>query len=132
MKEKSTRPPSLTVVGETPENGLKPPRKFGPAGESLWIRVQNDYLIQDVGGLELLAQCCAAADRAEALAAIIEADGERIVTKSGPKAHPCIREETSVRAFICRTLQRLGITDEPVKPTGRPAKGFGWRGPNAD
>jgi len=75
MKEKSARPPSLTVVGETPENGLKPPRKFGAAGESLWTRVQNDYLIQDVGGLELLAQCCAAADRAEALAAIIEVMG---------------------------------------------------------
>jgi hypothetical protein len=128
MKEKSTRPSPFTVVEETLENGLKPPRKFGPAGESLWIRVQNEYAVGDVGGLELLTQCCMAADRAEALAAIIEADGERIVTKSGPRAHPCIREETSVRAFICRTLQRLGITDEPVKPMGRPAKGFGWKG----
>jgi hypothetical protein len=73
----------------------------------------------------------AAADHVAAEGDVI-AGGERIVTKSGPKAHPCIREETSVRAFICRTLQRLGITDEPVKPTGRPAKGFGWRGPDAD
>jgi len=132
MKEKSPRPSPFTIVGETPENGLKPPRKFGPAGESLWIRVQTDYAIQDVGGLELLTQCCIAADRAEALAAVIEEDGERLHTKTGPKAHPCIHEETSVRAFICRTLARLGITDEPVKPMGRPTKGFGWKGPDAD
>jgi hypothetical protein len=128
MKEKSTRPSPFTIVGETPENGLKPPRKFGPAGEALWLKIQHEYGIGDVGGQELLTQICIATDRAEALAAVIEEDGERIVTKSGPRAHPCLREETNVRAFICRTLQRLGITDEPVKPMGRPPKGFGWKG----
>jgi hypothetical protein len=126
MEKNSSKPSPFTVVGETAENGLKPPRKFGPAGESLWTKVQNDYQIRDIGGLELLTQICIATDRAEALAAAIEADGERIVTKGGPKAHPCIREETSVRAFICRTLQRLGITDQPVQPMGRPGKDLGW------
>jgi hypothetical protein len=111
----------LSVVGNTPD----PPRKFGPAGESLWFRVQNEYAIGDVGGVELLTQACMAADRTEALAAVIEADGERIVTKTGIKDHPCLKHELAARAFIVKTLQRLGITDEPVKSVGHPPARIG-------
>ena len=31
------------------------------AGRSLWLRVLAAYRIEDVGGLEMLTQCCAAA-----------------------------------------------------------------------
>ena len=113
----------LSLVGNTPD----PPRKLGPAGENLWNRVQNDYRIEDVGGVELLMQACLAQDRAEELAAIIDADGARVMTKSGPKDHPCLKHELAARAFICRTLQRLGITDEVIKPVGHPVRGgLGW------
>jgi len=113
----------LSVVG----NNADPPRKLGPAGENLWNRVQNDYRIEDVGGVELLMQACLAQDRAEELAAIIDADGARVMTKSGPKDHPCLKHELAARAFICRTLQRLGITDEVIKPVGHPVRGgLGW------
>ena len=62
MGENSSRkPPPFTVV----ENPPIPPRKLGPAGENLWFRVQNDYRIEDVGGVELLMQACLAQDRAE-------------------------------------------------------------------
>jgi hypothetical protein len=123
MGENSSRkPPPFTVV----ENPPIPPRKLGPAGESLWNRVQNDYRIDDVGGVELLMQACLAQDRADELAAIIDADGARVMTKNGPKAHPCLRDELAARAFICRTLQRLGITDEVIKPLGHPTRPQGW------
>lgn len=131
MAEKPTKS-SLTIVGKPAPNAPEPPRPFGEAGLSLWSRVQAEFHIQDVGGVELLTQCCLAADRAEALAARIDADGETILTKQGLKAHPCLKDELAARSFICRTLQRLGITDEAVQPVGRPPRGFGWRGPSAD
>jgi hypothetical protein len=108
------------------ENAPNPPRKLGMAGQSLWNRVQSEFRIADVGGVELLMQCCEAADRIQALRAIIDEDGERIHTKHGIKSHPCLRDELAARAFVCRTLQRLGITDVAIQPVGRPGKDFGW------
>lgn len=122
VEDFSRKPSRLTVVGNAPN----PPRKLGSAGESLWNRVQNEYRIEDVGGVELLMQACLAADRAEALALVIDADGERIMTKSGPKDHPCLKHELAARSFIVRTLQRLGITDEVIKPVGHPTRPTSW------
>jgi hypothetical protein len=44
-----------------------------------------------------------------------------------PKAHPLLRDETQIRAFICRGLSRLGLNVEAIKPVGRPGqKSFGY------
>jgi hypothetical protein len=116
----------LSVV---PATGLQPPRKLGASGLELWTKVQSEFAIQDCGGIELLLQCCLASDRADALAARIDADGEVIETKFGLKAHPCLKDELAARAFIVRTLQRLGLNLEPTRPTpGRPGVGRGWQG----
>jgi hypothetical protein len=61
VENSPTKPIPLHVLRNTPD----PPRKLGPAGENLWFRVQNDYRIEDVGGVELLMQACLAQDRAE-------------------------------------------------------------------
>ena len=114
----------LTWV-ESTSTGQPPPRKLGQHGLKLWHAITADYHIEDVGGIELLAQACAAADRAEALAAIIAEDGETIKGKNGLRAHPCLKDELAARSFVVRTLARLGITTENLKPVGRPAKGFG-------
>jgi hypothetical protein len=88
----------------------------------------SEYHIEDAGGRELLAQACAAVDRIEALAERITADGEVIDTPSGPKPHPCLRDELALRSFVCRTLERLGFLNvEAIKPMGRPP-GLGRRG----
>ena len=92
--------------------------------------MQTAYRIDDIGGIELLAQACAAADRVEALAERINADGEVVHTRAGPKAHPALRDELAGRAFVVRTLERLGLNVETIKPMGRPSKA--WRGPDAD
>jgi hypothetical protein len=61
------RKPSFSLV--SPETiGVAPPRPLGPHGMGLWNAVQAEYGIRDRGGIELLAQACAALDRAEALA----------------------------------------------------------------
>jgi hypothetical protein len=105
---------------------ISPPRPLGPDGTGLWNRVMAAYRIEDEGGIELLAQACAALDRAEALAAAIAEDGAVIRTQSGPKSHPACKDELACRAFVTRTLERLGLNVEIVKSPGRPTKPLGW------
>ena len=126
---KNAEKPPLTMV-DPAATGVPPPRKLGHHGLSLWNSVQNAYRIDDAGGIELLAQCCAAQDRVEALAERINADGEVVHSRTGPKAHPALRDELAGRSFIVRTLERLGLNVETIKPMGRPSKS--WRGPDGD
>jgi len=105
---------------------VAPPRKLGVHGLSLWEFIQSEYRIEDPGGQELLLQCCESADRIGALSERISADGEVIQTRNGLRAHPALREELANRQFICRTLERLGLNLEAVKPVGRPS-GAAWR-----
>jgi hypothetical protein len=124
MAKTSNKPP-LTVVGPS-TNG--PPCKLGHRGMALWNAVMNAYRIEDIGGLEMLGQICAAVDRVEALHEAIDRDGAVIYdTRGKPKAHPAMREELALRSFIVRGLQRLGLTVEAIKPVGRPGSGgLGW------
>ena len=119
------KPPFSIVPGETTR--ISPPRPLGSHGTALWDRVQREYAIADTGGIEILAQLCAALDRAETLAEAIARDGAVIHTRAGvPRAHPAIREELAARAFICRALERLGLNIETIKPPGRPPQPSGW------
>jgi hypothetical protein len=124
MAKPADRPPFSLI--DPASTGISPPRKLGHHGLSLWNSIQSAYRIDDVGGIELLTQVCAAADRVEALAERISADGEVVHTRAGPKAHPALRDELAGRAFIVRTLERLGLNVETIKPMGRPSKS--WRG----
>ena len=112
--------PNLKLVPSPALNPDAPPANLGQPGLSLWRRVMAEYDLQDTGGREMLAQACAALDRAESLAARIAEDGEIIHSRAGPKDHPGLKHELACRAFICRTLARLGLDVEPVRPMGRP------------
>ena len=127
MRENSKKPASA-VVASSASTAIEPPRKLGETGLTLWRAVQSEFAIKDVGGVELLMQACLAADRAASLAALIDRDGETIMTKQGLRGHPCLKDELAARSFVVRTLQRLGVTDEPIRPVGRPPKSLGWRG----
>jgi hypothetical protein len=118
-------PPPLTVI-KSSTTSPEPPRPLGVSGRALWDRVQAEFRVEDVGSVELLAQACAAVDRAEELAARISADGVKIETPGGPKEHPNVKSELACRAFIVGTLQRLGITYEPLN------KSRGGRGGHGD
>jgi len=126
---KTAGSPPLTLVNPA-SAAISPPRALGAHGIFLWNRVQTEYRIEDVAGIELLTQACQALDRAEALAAAIARDGEVIHTRTGvPKTHPAVKDELACRAFIVRTLERLGLNVEAIKPTiGRPPNSTGWRG----
>lgn len=119
----TAKKPPLTIVGST-STGIQPPRKLGKHGTMLWAGIQAEFDVSDRGGVELLAQACAAADRAEALAACVARDGETIRTKAGLRIHPAVREELANRAFVCRTLERLGVNVEAIKKPGRPSSNW--------
>ena len=115
--------PSLTMAGPA-STVIQPPRKLGPAGRQLWDGIMAEYDIQDRGGLELL---CLAAETTRPRSAAGRADrcrGRSVRTKNGPKAHPALRDELAGRAFVARTLERLGLNIETVKPVGRPPRAY--------
>ena len=124
---KTPQPARLSVVSPATTSGA-PPRDLGQPGRELWDAVQREYGITDRGGIELLAQACAALDRAEGLAAAIAIDGAIVYSRTGvPRCHPAVKDELACRAFVVRTLERLGLNVEAVKPgPGRPPSAFGW------
>jgi hypothetical protein len=93
----------------------------------LWKRVSKEYEFNDAGGVELLTLACLSLDRAEALREQIDEDGEVVYIKGVPRSHPAIRDEINCRAFIARSLSRLGLAVEvsPIRnvKVGRPLSG---------
>jgi hypothetical protein len=119
----------LSIVS-VEQPAISPPRPLGAHGIALWNSIMREYAITDRGGLELLVQACATVDRVEALREAIDRDGEVVATRTGPKAHPALRDELAGRSFIVKTLERLGLNIETLKPgPGRPTKPLGWMPP---
>ena len=108
-----------------------PPRPLGPDGQALWDRINADFLIDDAGGIELLALACAATDRASSCAATIEADGLTVPAgkDGGIRQHPLLPAEAAARAQVASCLKLLGVNVEPIRDVGRPGgTASGWRG----
>ena len=118
MKKKPTA--TLKLVPQTPPDLTAPPRHLGEHGLTLWRSVTSEYGIEDAGGVEMLLLACQSLDRAEECRAQIDADGEIIRTKAGMRENPLLKSELANRSFVCRTLARLGLDVEAIKPTGRP------------
>jgi hypothetical protein len=112
----------LKIVSATEALTTRPPRKLGDHGMSLWSMIMNEYNIDDRGSIEILVQLCLSLDRAEECAQQINEEGPTIMTKGGMKEHPLLKCELANRAFVCRSLQRLGLNLEAVKPIGRPPR----------
>jgi hypothetical protein len=111
----------LKFVASTRTTALTPPVTLGKAGATLWKTIQTEYRIEDAGGREILLQICAATDDLAECDAAIAHDGAVIQARNGVlKEHPLCRRQLAIRAFICRSVQRLGLTLETTKPIGRP------------
>jgi hypothetical protein len=120
--------PSVLIVPPSASTMTDPPANLGPAGTNLWRSIMTEFDVGDAGGRALLEQAALAYDRAERLRVEIDAAGEIIHTRNGPREHPGLKGELAARSFICRTLQRLGINLEAVRlGAGRPS-GPEWRG----
>ena len=109
-------------------SGIKPSRTLGKHGLALWQSVMSDYDISDCAGIEMLTQACQQLDCAENLRAHIARDGEIIPGKNGTRPHPGLKQELACRAFVVRTLERLGLDVQAIKPKGRPGRPVHWQG----
>jgi hypothetical protein len=120
------KPPTLTVIDPASKpNPLAPPSGLGEAGTKLWHYIHSDFVVTDAGGLAMLHQICAAADRVAEYAATIARDGPVVRTKAGLKDHPLLRHELAAQSFIVRSLHRLGLDIEPARhEIGRPAGAY--------
>jgi P27 family predicted phage terminase small subunit len=112
-------PSPLALVSGQPSTIPPPPRPLKAAGRDLWDNVQSEYNIADAAGVELLLQCCHASDRIQELSDSIAEDGAVIRTKGGVRANAAIRDELHARAFVVRTLEKLGLTLEALKPVNQ-------------
>jgi hypothetical protein len=115
------RKPPLSIV-DADGSGAQPPRPLGQAGRLLWDRFSRSYNFSDDAGAEMLCTICEARDTAARLETEIERDGDVIRTRGGSvKAHPAQRDLLANRAFIMRSIDRLGLNSEAVRPgPGRP------------
>jgi hypothetical protein len=122
-------PPMLTVIDSASKpSPLAPPPGLGEAGAKLWHAIHADYVVDDAGGLAMLQQICAAADRVAEYAATIARDGTTVRSGSGIREHPLLRHELAAQSFIVRSLHRLGLDIIPPRhEIGRPAGGV-YRG----
>src|SRR5262245_45368976 len=123
---KKPRKPTLKLVGTNPSappvNAFQPPPNLGTSGANCWKRIMNQYEILDAGGLELLSQLCLALDDLDSTSATIERDGLLVRGRNGLKENPLLRHQLGLRSFISRTIARLGLDVEPIRPTsGRPS-----------
>jgi hypothetical protein len=126
MTARKSPKPSLHVVPATDNpSGPNPPRTLGQNGMNLWLRILDEFHIDDCAGRELLALACEQLDRAESLKSQINAAGEVVQTRTGLKAHPALRHELQARAFVMKALGKLGLNDEPVQRPGRPPSAAG-------
>jgi hypothetical protein len=122
--------PEFSLVSDRSGTATNPPRPLGTHGRSLWNRIMSTYNIADSGGIELLCLACQALDRAEDLCALIAAEGAVISVRGIPKEHPAVKAELANRAFVARTLARLGLDVEPLRAgAGRPGSDVGWSPP---
>ena len=105
MRSRTAKPP-LAIVDAPPVTPPAPPRTLGPTGQYLWSRVQAEYVVADCGGVELLQQCCEAADLVQELAECVAREGKTLETRTGLRAHPALRDMLSARAFVVAAPRR--------------------------
>jgi hypothetical protein len=124
------RKPKLSIVAEPSANQAIPLRTLGAPGRKLWDRVMSEYAIEDSAGAEMLLLGCEALDRAEALRAEIDRDGGIIRSRGVVRDHPGLKHELANRAFVVRTLGKLGLDVEPIRPSVDGLPGMGGRHDN--
>ena len=93
------------------------------------MKVQREYQVDDAAGVEMLLQVCETLNRIAACEARIAKDGVMILGARGALApHPLLATVQAARTFVVRTVDKLGLSYEPIRNVGRPS-GFGaWRG----
>jgi hypothetical protein len=118
----------FTVIGDTqPEHDpVSTPVGLEATGAALWRHVLSQFDVSDAAGVCMLTEACRSLDRAARCKTIIDADGEVIVVKGIPREHPLLKAELASRSLCIRTLQRMGLSYEPLRAHGGRPPGLGY------
>lgn len=100
----------------------KPPDGLSAPGRALWEALAGSYELA-AHELRLLHEACRCADRLDALAEVVAADGPTLVTSKGDViAHPALVESRQQQVVFSRLLASLRLPDEgEVRPQRRGA-----------
>ena len=95
------------------------PPTLGPSGRKFWAECLSNWQLED-HHLAILAQACAALDRAEEARATIAATGATFVDRFGqPRVNPACKVETDSRRLFLAALRELALDIEPPHGQGR-------------
>jgi P27 family predicted phage terminase small subunit len=99
----------------------KVPISLTAEGKTMWVQLQEEYDITDLGGLVILTAACESFDRMRAAQRIVDVDGMTTSDRFGQaKVHPAVIVERDARAAMLAALKQLHLDLEPIKPRGRP------------
>ena len=94
----------------------RPPRGLGARGRAFWRQVVAGYELEG-HHVEVLREVCRLLDRADALAAAVQRDGEVVPGSTGqPRLHPALAEQRQTAVAVARLLDALGLDVEEEKP----------------
>ena len=100
-----------------------PPKHLGDEARKWWQLMQDEYGIEDAGGLTLLGVAAEAQDRMTRARKLIEERGEVVEGRGGVlKAHPATQIERDARGQFLQALAALHVDVEPLRDqVGRPS-----------
>lgn len=104
------------------ENSVKAPKHLSPEARRWWRKLQEEYVIEDAGGLLVLLAGLEAFDAMRNAQKQIAQEGACVVDRFGqPKPHPATVIERDSRAQLLGAIKQLCLDLEPLRPgPGRP------------
>ena len=100
----------------------QPPKELKAPGRALWEGIQQEYAIQDPGGLSHLASACRAADDIARMRNKVSREGDTIKDRFGQiREHPLLAAIRGAEATKRQALKSLNLDIEPLRDKpGRP------------
>lgn len=105
-------------AGKTPS----PPAHLGKEARGWWIKICEEYAIDDEAGMLLLQIALESFDRMRGAQRVIRREGQSVRDRFGQqKAHPLLVVERDARSAMLAALKALNLDVEPLGAPGRPA-----------
>jgi len=98
----------------------KPPKELGAAGRALWNKLQQEYALEDQGGLESLLTAARSEDDIQRMRARLAKDGDLIADRFGQlKASPLLQSIRGAETIKRQALRALNLDIEPPTKGGK-------------
>jgi P27 family predicted phage terminase small subunit len=100
----------------------RPPKALSTPAKRWWSEIQNEFGIEDPGGILILTAAAEAFDRTRQADAMIKAEGLTTTDRFGQKkSHPAVNIARDARAQMLAAIKQLRLDLEPVRDgPGRP------------